>query len=276
MTTVPPAEPFDEETAVCVEHVGVEFHLPEDPTRSVKQHLLHRVARRIRYRVLHALEDVSFSVSRGEVFGIIGPNGAGKSTLLKVLSRVLRPSSGRVRVRGRVAPLLGLGAGFHDELTGLENIRLNGALLGLSPEQMAERIDPIIAFSELDDFMECPLRLYSSGMRARLGFATAAALEPDVLILDEVLAVGDIAFREKCLRRIDAFRDSGVTILMVSHSLPVVHKMCRRVLWMHEGHTVQLGPAAEVAAAYEEKQLAKAGQQARPPQPREETAGGRL
>jgi len=182
--------------------------------------------------------------------GIIGHNGAGKSTLLKLVARVLRPTSGRVRVRGRVAPLLELGAGFDPELTGRENVFLNGTVLGFRASDVAERFDRIVDFAGIREFIDLPLRSYSTGMVARLGFAVATDVQPDVLILDEVLAVGDADFQRKSAARLQTLRQDGDAILMVSHSLEAMTRLCHRVAWLDHGELRPLGPAGEVVEAY--------------------------
>lgn len=249
-TPVPDTRDSTRQPAVQVDDLRVTYRLPETATGSIKEHVLHCLTRRLRYRDFQALNGVSFSVQPGEVFGIIGPNGAGKTTLLQVISRVLRPSAGRVQVRGRVAPLLGLGAGFHPELSGLENIHLNGALLGMERSLIAERLPAIVEFSEIGDFIEAPIRTYSNGMMARLAFSVACTLEPDVLVLDEVLAVGDQGFREKSMARIEAMVRSDITVVIVSHSMQTVDKLCDRVAWLEHGKLRSLGPASEVVLSY--------------------------
>jgi len=186
----------------------------------------------------------------GEVFGVIGRNGAGKSTLLRVISQVMRPTIGRVWRSGSVAPLLELGAGFHPELTGRENVFLNGALLGHTRREMRERFDEIVAFSELDKFIDTPIRNYSSGMQARLGFAVATAFRPDILIVDEVLSVGDEQFQAKCKARISDFQSGGATILLVSHQADVVEELCNRAVWLDSGRVKAIGPSREVVSKY--------------------------
>jgi len=196
------------------------------------------------------LKDVSLSIRPGERVGVIGPNGAGKSTLFRVIARVRRPTTGRVTVRGLVAPLLELGLGFHGELTGRENIVLHGTLLGFSRGVMIAKIPAIAAFAELEPFLDAPIRNYSTGMTARLAFAVATEVDPDILLVDEALAVGDERFREKCHERMARFRERGRTFLLVSHALSDVKEACRRVLWLSEGRIVRDGPAAEVCDAY--------------------------
>lgn len=197
-----------------------------------------------------ALNDVSFEVQQGEVVGIIGRNGAGKSTLLKILSRVTRPTKGRVTLTGRVGSLLEVGTGFHAELTGRENIYLNGAILGMSRQEIEQKFDEIVAFAETEEFLDTPVKHYSSGMTVRLAFAVAAHLEPEILIIDEVLAVGDAAFQKKCLGKMNEVARNGRTILFVSHDLTAVNSLCQRALLLSEGSVVKTGPAAEVTAYY--------------------------
>jgi len=197
------------------------------------------------------LDEVSFLITRQERIGLTGRNGAGKSTLMKVISKVLIPSEGRVWVKGHVSPLLQLGAGFHPELTGRENIYLNATILGHSHADIESKLEEIIEFAEIGNFMEAPLRTYSSGMQSRLGFAVATAWKPDILILDEVLSVGDVAFQKKCINRMSKFRDSGATVLMVSHSIDQVKEICERVLWLNKGQIESLGSADEVCNLYQ-------------------------
>ncbi|MEM3432906.1 MAG: ABC transporter ATP-binding protein [Candidatus Methanomethyliaceae archaeon] len=211
---------------------------------------------RKRYDLL-ALDRVSFSVQAGEALGIIGPNGAGKTTLLKLLSRITRPSSGRIEVRGRVASLIELGAGFHPDLTGRENIYLNGAILGLSRKEIAARFESIVAFAELEPFIDIPIKRYSSGMYARLGFSTAIHVEPDILLVDEVLAVGDQAFQAKCLRYMQAvFHGRGI-VIFVSHNLIAIQQLCDRVIWLDHGRIRAIGSPAEVIQDYQNHVLEK-------------------
>ena len=198
-----------------------------------------------------ALKDISFEVERGEVLGIIGRNGAGKSTLLKILSRVTEPTGGRVVIRGRVASLLEVGTGFHPELTGRENIYLNGAILGMSRAEIRRKFDEIVAFAEVEKFLDTPVKRYSSGMYVRLAFAVAAHLEPEILIIDEVLAVGDAEFQEKCLGKMQGVASSeGRTVLFVSHNMAAIQQLCRNALWLDHGGARELGPTAEVVRAY--------------------------
>jgi len=197
-----------------------------------------------------ALKDVSFDVAEGEVVGIIGRNGAGKSTLLKILSKITYPTEGNIKVRGRVAALLEVGTGFHEELTGRENIYLNGSILGMKKQQVDKCFDAIVAFSGVEQFIDTQIKRYSSGMRLRLGFAVAAHLEPDVLIVDEVLAVGDAGFQKKCLDAMEGLRSGGRTVLFVSHNLAAVENLCSRGIWLDGGKVAMDGGAKEVILAY--------------------------
>lgn len=199
---------------------------------------------------LEVLKGVSFEVNGGECVAVIGKNGAGKSTLLSLLAKIYLPTSGKVEVLGRVAPLLELGAGFHNDLTGLENIYFNAVILGLTRDQVKERIQSIIDFSELGEAIEAPVRTYSSGMMARLGFAIAIHVDAEVLIVDEVLAVGDQRFEQKCLERVEEFRRNGGAILLVSHQLPTVEKFADRVVWLKDGKIEMMGKPTEVIAEY--------------------------
>ena len=197
-----------------------------------------------------ALHEVNLNIFAGEMFGLIGPNGAGKSTLLKLVARVMRPTKGRVIVKGRVAPLIEFGAGFHPDLTGRENIFLNGALLGFTNEEMQEKFDRIVDFAELWDFIDVPLRNYSSGMSARLGFAVATDVEPDILIVDEILSVGDESFQRKSFERMTKFRDMGATIILVSHIMETITTLCHRAALIDQGHIQLIGEVDEVVESY--------------------------
>jgi len=197
-----------------------------------------------------ALKDISFEIEKGETFGIIGKNGAGKSTILGLIAGVLKPTKGKVFVEGRVSPLLELGAGFHPDLTGRENILLNGVLIGFSKTEVLKKMDDIIAFSEIKEFIDQPVRVYSSGMLARLGFSVVASLDPEILLIDEVLAVGDIDFQKKCLDRMAEFKKGNVTIVFVSHSMANVEKICDRVVWI-ENHSIKMmGATKDVTELY--------------------------
>ncbi len=216
-----------------------------DPNLKVDQ--MHQA---IEGQTLWALQDVSLEVKQGEVLGIIGRNGAGKSTLLKILSRVTAPTSGRIRVKGRVASLLEVGTGFHPELTGRENIFLNGAILGMTKAEVTRKFDEIVAFSEIEQFIDTPVKRYSSGMYVRLAFAVAAHLDPEILVVDEVLAVGDVAFQKKCLGRMSTVAGEGRTVLFVSHNMQAVRQLCTRAVWLKKGALVMNGLAGDVVNEY--------------------------
>ena len=245
---LPPAGPA--EAVIHLDNVSVQYHLPEERIRTFKEYAIRVLQGRVRFKSFWALRGVNIGVKKGEIFGFVGRNGAGKSTLLKVISRVLVPTEGRVRIHGRVSPLLELGAGFHPELTGRENIFLNGTLLGHSRREIDERLDEITDFSELGAFIDAPLRTYSSGMIARLGFAVATTWTPEILILDEVLSVGDEAFQSKCQKRMEGFRASGVTSLLVTHNMETVLKLCTRAAWLDHGIIKTVGTPPEVVQAY--------------------------
>jgi len=200
--------------------------------------------------LLWALDGVSFEVEEGETLGIIGPNGAGKTTTLKLLSRVTRPTSGRISVKGRVSALIELGAGFHPDLTGRENIYLNGTILGLTRKEIDKKFDQIVEFAELEEFIDTPVKRYSSGMYVRLGFAVAVHVDPDVLLVDEVLAVGDYLFRDKCIQRINEFRKAGKTMVVVSHNKEMIQKLCNRVLFLYQGKVMYLGDTQKALDMY--------------------------
>ena len=238
------------EPAIALTGVSVRYRVASESIRSLKEYAIRRLQGRMDHGELLALREVSLAIKPGERVGIIGPNGAGKSTLFRVIARVRRPSEGRVIVRGRVAPLLELGLGFHVELTGRENVILHGTLLGRSRVDMTDRMDRIAEFAELEAFLDTPIRKYSTGMVARLAFAAATDVEPDVLLVDEALAVGDERFRAKCHARMAGFRDRGKTFLLVSHLLDEVRETCTRAIWISEGRIERDGPAADVCDAY--------------------------
>lgn len=242
--------PPSSRAAVELRGLAVRYRVPRERVASLKEFAIRWIQRRIVYADLWALRGLDLDVESGEIFGVIGPNGAGKSTLLKAVAGVLHPTEGRVIVRGRVAPLLELGAGFHPELTGRENVYLYGTLLGNHRRELAARFDSIVGFAELDGFIDAPLRTYSTGMIARLGFAVATSRFADVLLVDEVLAVGDAHFQAKCLARMQSFREHGATILFVSHDLATIASLCQRALWLDGGRAVEYGPAADVVRAY--------------------------
>lgn len=238
------------QTAIFLKDVSVAYRLPTERITSIKEYAIKKLLGKIRHKHFYALNNINLSVDRGEIFGVIGRNGAGKSTLLKVISRVLYPTDGRVWVKGVVAPLLQLGAGFHPELTGYENIYLNGTLLGHKRKEIKEKIDDILAFSEIGDFINAPIRTYSSGMIARLGFSIATAWVPDILILDEVLSVGDAAFRKKCSSRMQELIKSNATVLLVTHTSELISELCTRAILLEKGSIVFSGTGKEVSDSY--------------------------
>lgn len=226
------------------------YRIPHERIVSLKEYAIRRLKRRFLFNEFEALRDFSLEVPAGETLGVIGRNGAGKSTLFRLVARVLPPTSGRVVVRGRVAPLLELGLGLHGELTGRENVMLQGALLGFSRAEMRRRMARVVAWAELEEFIDAPVRTYSSGMAARLAFSVASDVDPDILLVDEALSVGDERFQIKCHERMENFRRAGKTVLLVSHALNQVRENCRRAIWIHEGRLVRDGDSASVAQAY--------------------------
>jgi ABC-type polysaccharide/polyol phosphate transport system ATPase subunit len=235
---------------IRIKDVSVQYRVPQEKIPSFKEYAIRWVKREVKFNKFWALRNIDLEVDRGEVFGIIGPNGAGKSTLLKVIARVLRPTQGSIHVNGWVAPLLELGAGFDFELTGRENIYLNGTILGFSKQNIDHRIDRIIEFAGLREFIDAPLRTYSTGMVARLGFAVATDVRPDILIVDEILSVGDNEFQTRSFERIQSFQAEGTTILLVSHGLNRVKEMCTRAMWLNHGEIMALGSAESVVDRY--------------------------
>jgi ABC-type polysaccharide/polyol phosphate transport system ATPase subunit len=239
--------------AIAVEDVSKSFLLPHQRHTSVKERFLHPL-RRVDYEQNRALSNVSFTVERGECFGVIGPNGSGKSTLLKILAGIYRADAGSVRVAGRLSPFIELGVGFHPELNARDNIRVNAMLLGLTSKEVAERFDGIVAFAELERFVDQKLKNYSSGMQVRLAFAIAIQVPFDILLLDEVLAVGDQSFQKKCFATFERFRTEGKTVVLVSHDIGAVSTYCDRALLLESGVGAALGPADEVVARYEHRE----------------------
>lgn len=235
-------------SAILARDLGKRYELYHKPVHRVWDMLLPGTKRR--YREFWAVRNVYLDIPRASTVGIIGENGAGKSTLLKLLTGITKPTTGELRTQGRMASLLELGAGFHPEFSGRENIHLNCSILGMTPEEIEERYASIVAFSELGDFIERPVKTYSSGMHVRLGFAVAASVDPEILLIDEALAVGDEHFRGKCINRLNQFREQGRTILFVSHDIATVKSMCQHVVLMDRGEVLAQGPAEEVADAY--------------------------
>lgn len=236
-----------------VEDVSMRFNLMEKKVDNFKEYVIKFLKNELRYQEFLALKNVSFSVNKGDRLGILGLNGAGKSTLLKIIAGVLKASEGSLYVKGKIVPLLELGAGFDRQYTGLENIYLYGAVLGYPKEFINEKFDEIVEFSELGDFINVPVKNYSSGMKARLGFSIATIMDPEILILDEVLSVGDAKFRKKSEKRILDMFDSGVTVLFVSHSIAQIRRICNRAIILDKGNLIADGPVEEICALYEEK-----------------------
>lgn len=241
--------------AIEVSQVTMKYRLASEKIDSVKQYFIKKIKKQISYEDFFALSDISFQIQKGEVMGIIGANGAGKSTLLKIISGIMKPTSGSVKRVGTIAPLIELGAGFNGELSGIENIYLNGLLLGYSRKMMDEKLDEIIEFSEIGRFLHVPLKNYSSGMKARLGFSIATAIKPDILIVDEVLSVGDIHFREKSEQRMLSMMGNGTTVLFVSHSLPQIRKLCNRVVWLEKGRVKEIGDPTDICLKFQEQKV---------------------
>ncbi len=235
-----------------IEDLSLCYRLAKQRIGSFKEYFIHLVKGALVYEELWALRDVSLKIGRGEVVGIIGPNGAGKSTLSKVITGIFKPSKGHCRVEGRIAPILELGTGFDFELTGIENIYLNALLLGRQKKEVEAKLDSIVEFSGLGEFIHSPVRNYSTGMVARLGFAVATAWIPDILILDEVLAVGDARFLERCLERLREIRDSDSTVIMVTHNMPEIRNHCTRCIWLNRGVLQADAGPDEVVDAYME------------------------
>ena len=235
---------------IVLNNISVQYRTPEEVIGTFKEYAIQLLKRNVRFREFKALDNIDLQVYEGEILGIIGRNGAGKSTLLKVISRVLIPTAGRVQIRGQVSPLLELGAGFHPELTGRENVYLNGTLLGHTRREIDERLSEIIEFAELGAFIDSPLRTYSSGMAARLGFSVATAWKPEILILDEILSVGDEGFRQKCQFRMKNYRDLGTTTLLVTHDSSTIETLCSRAVWLDHGRIKAIGSSKEIVDMY--------------------------
>lgn len=247
---IAPMETMDSDVVLRLEGVSVVYRVNRERIASLKEYTIRRIRRKIVTEEFWALKDVNVELRKGEVFGIVGRNGAGKSTMLKLLARVLRPTHGRVWVKGHVAPLLEMGAGFHPELTGRENLYLYGALLGFTKAQMEEKFDRIVDYAELHEFIDAPLRTYSTGMVSRLGFSIATDVKPDILIVDEILGVGDEAFQRKSRERMLGFGQQGATVILVTHSSDLMRSTCDRAMWLEHGQVKKIGSAAEVADAY--------------------------
>lgn len=239
------------DSIIEVNGVTMRFNLAEEKTDTIKEYLVKLVTGKLHFNEFYALKNVSFEVKRGEAVALIGKNGSGKSTMLKILAGVLYPTEGTVTVNGSIAPMIELGAGFDMELTAKENIYMNGAILGHNRAFMEQHFEEIVEFSELREFINVPLKNFSSGMMARLGFSIATIIKADILIVDEVLAVGDFRFREKCYRKIDELLDGGTTLLFVSHSAEQVKALCPKAIWLDHGHLMAFGDTDEVYGMYE-------------------------
>jgi len=242
---------MESKCAIRVDHVSMRFNMSRERVDNIKEYLIKAVKHQLFFEEFWALRDISFEVEQGEVFGLIGLNGAGKSTLLKLVAGVLKPTSGTIFVEGSIAPLIELGAGFDPDLTAKENVYMNGAVLGYGAAYMKERYESIMDFAELWDFADVPVKNFSSGMYARLGFAIATLVKPDILIVDEILGVGDFQFQKKCKNRIAQLMSGGTTVLMVSHSNETIRDFCSRAIWLEQGRIREIGPADQVCSHYE-------------------------
>lgn len=236
---------------IQIKDVTMHFNLMVERVDSIKEYILKIIKGNLLYNDFVALSNVSFNVYKGEIVGLVGLNGAGKSTLLKIIAGVLKPTEGIVNVKGTIAPLIEVGAGFDPELTARENIFLNGAILGYDKNFMQEKFDDIVDFSELKNFIDVPVKNFSSGMYARLGFAIATMVQPDILIVDEVLSVGDYKFQKKCENRIQMMINNGVTVILVSHDIGIIKNLCTKAVWLEYGHVKDIGPVDRVCAEYE-------------------------
>ena len=244
---------MEREVVIRTENLGIKYNLSEQKVDDFKDYIIKAIKGELNYNEFWALKNVSFTVEAGDHVGILGLNGAGKSTLLKALAGVIKPSEGKVMTKGKIVPLLELGAGFDRQYTGAENIYLYGAVLGYSRKFINSKFDEIVAFSELEDFINVPVKNYSSGMKSRLGFAIATAIQADILILDEVLAVGDAKFRKKCEAKIKEMFSNGTTVLFVSHNLSQVKKLCDKALLLEHGRVAAYGETERIARIYEKR-----------------------
>ena len=244
---------LDDNVAVNVEHLSMEFKITKDKIDTLKEYVIRTLKRNKKEKEkVRVLDDISFKVYKGDKLGILGFNGAGKSTLLKIMAGIYEPTSGKIEINGKVAPLLELSAGFDKNYTGKNNIYLNGAFLSMDKDFLDEKFDEIVEFSELGEYINYPVKNYSSGMRAKLGFSIATLIEPDILIVDEILSVGDIKFRKKSSQKINELMAEGVTVLLVSHSISQMRKICDKCIWIDNGKIVMEGEANEVCDAYVE------------------------
>lgn len=239
-----------DDTVIKVDDVTIRFNLASEKVDNLKEYVIKLLKRQLLFQEFLAVKNVSFEVKKGEAWGIVGTNGSGKSTLLKAISGIIKPYKGSITVKGTVAPLIELGAGFDPNLTARENIFLNGTVLGHTKKYMQEHFDEIVDFAELWDFLDSPIKNYSSGMTARLGFSIATMVRPEILIVDEILSVGDFKFRQKCEKRMEEMLSGGTTLLYVSHSIDTVKKMCDHAIWMNKGDMVMVGDVNTVCDAY--------------------------
>lgn len=240
----------DNKVMIDVNNVTVRFNLANQKIDNLKEYVIKMIKKELMFQEFFALKDITFQVKKGEAWGIVGTNGSGKSTLLKAVCGILKPYKGSITINGSVAPLIELGAGFDGEMTARENIFLNGCMLGHSEKYMREHFDEIVDFAELWDFLDSPIKNYSSGMKARLGFSVATMVRPQILIVDEILAVGDYKFRKKCEKRMNDMLSNGTTLLYVSHSIDDVKSLCDHALWLNKGEMAMIGNANEVCDAY--------------------------
>ncbi len=247
-----PEDVDEKDLAIRVENVGMAFNLSQEKVDNLKEYVIKLIKRELFFQEFWALKDISFYVKKGEKLGIIGLNGAGKSTLLKLVSGVMKPTEGTIEVNGGIVPLIELGGGFDPDYTGRENIYLRGTLLGYSKEFMEKKFDEIVEFSELEDFIDVPVKNYSSGMVSRLGFSISTIVHPQILILDEVLSVGDAAFQNKSLKRMKSFLNEDVTVILVSHNVKQIKDLCDRAIWLDKGKIVMQGDAIEVCDSFTE------------------------
>lgn len=250
---------MEDKVVIDVNNVTIRFNLANQKVDNLKEYVIRLIKKELMFQEFLAVKDVSFQVKAGEAWGIIGTNGSGKSTLLKAVSGILKPYKGSIKINGSIAPLIELGAGFDQNLTARENIYLNGCVLGHTEKYMREHFDEIVDFAELHQFLDSPIKNYSSGMKARLGFAVATMVRPEILIVDEILSVGDYAFRKKCEQRMNEMLSGGTTLLYVSHSLDEVKRLCDHAIWLDKGDTRMIGEANEVCDAYLAEQKAKTG-----------------
>lgn len=252
---------MSDKVVIDVKNVTIRFNLANQKVDNLKEYVIRLIKKELMFQEFLAVKNVSFQIKQGEAWGIIGTNGSGKSTLLKAVSGILKPYKGSIKINGSIAPLIELGAGFDPELTARENIYLNGCVLGHTDKYMREHFDEIVEFAELHEFLDSPIKNYSSGMKARLGFAVATMVQPKILIVDEILSVGDYAFRKKCAQRMNEMMSTGTTLLYVSHSLEEVKGLCKKALWLDKGEMRMIGNADEVCDAYLTEQKAKTEKQ---------------